>query len=153
MLRPNWLGKNSQAARAQNDPHLLCGDRWGTFGTMSTTVACAFMEERRACTPQQSASSTARRNLFGPVDHEQTRRMLNREMARITRKDTKRWNFNFQSEKPLTGRYDWTPVPENASDTTRDTTPPAPASSPTSSKTQTTITGKLKFHLDFYLFH
>ncbi|XP_049456442.1 cyclin-dependent kinase inhibitor 1Ca [Epinephelus fuscoguttatus] len=47
------------------------------------------------------------RSLFGPVDHEQLRRDLKLKMKEITEQDSRRWNFNFQAETPLPGRFQW----------------------------------------------
>lgn len=57
------------------------------------------------------------RSLFGPVDHEATRRFVAAELADISSRDQLRWGFNFQMEKPLEGnnkqRYAWQRVPAN----------------------------------------
>ncbi|KAA8595775.1 hypothetical protein FQN60_011066 [Etheostoma spectabile] len=51
------------------------------------------------------------RSLFGPVDHEQLRRDLTRKLQEISEQDRRRWNFNFQTETPLCGRYQWEEIP------------------------------------------
>lgn len=53
------------------------------------------------------------RSLFGPVDHEQLRRELKLKLKEITEQDSRRWNFNFQTEAPLPGRFQWEEVPAN----------------------------------------
>ncbi|XP_076012186.1 cyclin dependent kinase inhibitor 1Ca [Genypterus blacodes] len=51
------------------------------------------------------------RSLFGPVDHEQLSRDLTKRLREITEQDSRRWNFNFQAETPLLGRFEWEEVP------------------------------------------
>ncbi|XP_070761400.1 cyclin dependent kinase inhibitor 1Ca [Enoplosus armatus] len=51
------------------------------------------------------------RSLFGPVDHEQLRRDLKLKLKEITEQDGRRWNFNFQTETPLPGRFQWEEIP------------------------------------------
>ncbi|XP_041836201.1 cyclin-dependent kinase inhibitor 1Ca [Melanotaenia boesemani] len=51
------------------------------------------------------------RRLFGPVDHDQLRRDLDLKLWEITAQDSRRWNFNFQSETPLPGRFQWEEIP------------------------------------------
>ena len=47
------------------------------------------------------------RCLFGPVDHEEVRRTLRRELRVLTERNREKWNFDFQQERPLPGRYSW----------------------------------------------
>ena len=54
--------------------------------------------------------SAARRCLFGPVNHEENRQFLEEWSARLDEQCQSRWNFNFKSEFPLPGRYDWEAV-------------------------------------------
>lgn len=51
------------------------------------------------------------RSLFGPVDQEQLRRDLKQRLKEITEQDSRRWNFNFQADTPLPGRFQWEEVP------------------------------------------
>ncbi|XP_040896348.1 cyclin-dependent kinase inhibitor 1Ca [Toxotes jaculatrix] len=51
------------------------------------------------------------RSLFGPVDHDQLRRDLKLKLKEITEQDSRRWNFNFQAEMPLPGRFEWEEIP------------------------------------------
>ncbi|KAM8893364.1 cyclin dependent kinase inhibitor 1Ca [Spinachia spinachia] len=48
-----------------------------------------------------------RRCLFGPVDHDQLRRDLTLQLRETAERDSRRWNFNFQAETPLSGRFQW----------------------------------------------
>ncbi|KAI3376907.1 hypothetical protein L3Q82_000154 [Scortum barcoo] len=54
---------------------------------------------------------SVRRSLFGPVDHDQLRRDLKQRLREITEEDSRRWNFDFQTETPLPGRFQWEEVP------------------------------------------
>lgn len=56
------------------------------------------------------------RSLFGPVDHDQLRRDLKLRLREITEQDSRRWNFNFQGETPLPGRFQWEEVPARPQD-------------------------------------
>uniref|UniRef100_A0A3P8RJA6 Cyclin-dependent kinase inhibitor domain-containing protein n=1 Tax=Amphiprion percula TaxID=161767 RepID=A0A3P8RJA6_AMPPE len=56
-------------------------------------------------------SNSVRRSLFGPVDHEQLRRDLKLKLQQIMEQDTRRWNFNFEAETPLPGRFQWDEIP------------------------------------------
>ncbi|XP_031704680.1 cyclin dependent kinase inhibitor 1Ca [Anarrhichthys ocellatus] len=51
------------------------------------------------------------RSLFGPVDHEQLHRDLTLKLREITEQDSRRWNFNFQTETPQSGRFQWEEIP------------------------------------------
>lgn len=51
------------------------------------------------------------RSLFGPVDHEQLRKDLKLRLKEIMDQDRRRWNFDFQSETPMSGRFQWEQVP------------------------------------------
>lgn len=57
--------------------------------------------------------STTRRALFGPVDHEENLRFVREEFSKLQQNDEKRWNFDFNSETPTDGRYEWTPVKDD----------------------------------------
>lgn len=50
------------------------------------------------------------RKLFGPVDHEQLSRDLSRQLRDVAERDTRRWNFSFETDEPLPGRYRWESV-------------------------------------------
>ncbi|XP_074522796.1 cyclin dependent kinase inhibitor 1Ca [Halichoeres trimaculatus] len=53
------------------------------------------------------------RNLFGSVDHEQLRRDLTQRLREITEQDSRRWNFNFQTDTPMCGRFQWEEIPSD----------------------------------------
>lgn len=53
------------------------------------------------------------RCLFGSVDHDELRKDLDIELNRQRKMGERRWNFNFDSETPLEGRYEWTRVEEH----------------------------------------
>ncbi|XP_037305409.1 cyclin-dependent kinase inhibitor 1 [Pungitius pungitius] len=54
---------------------------------------------------------SVRRSLFGPVDHDQLRRDLALQLREIAERDSRRWNFNFGAETPLSGRFQWEEIP------------------------------------------
>ncbi|KAK2842575.1 hypothetical protein Q5P01_012775 [Channa striata] len=51
------------------------------------------------------------RNLFGPVDHDELSREMRAKMQEISERDQQRWNFNFETNTPLSGDYEWEEVP------------------------------------------
>ncbi len=55
-------------------------------------------------------TSKARRCLFGPVDHEEVKKSLHIEMAKINEENNSRWNFDFKSDTPLSGKFNWQKV-------------------------------------------
>uniref|UniRef100_A0A8C4QD44 Cyclin-dependent kinase inhibitor domain-containing protein n=1 Tax=Eptatretus burgeri TaxID=7764 RepID=A0A8C4QD44_EPTBU len=50
------------------------------------------------------------RNLFGPVDHEASRADLRAQLQEIAERSRLRWNFDFQRDTSLEGRYAWEAV-------------------------------------------
>lgn len=67
-----------------------------------------------------SPPSQVKRCLFGPIDHEETKRFLKDEIGKQNQEDNQRWNFDFVNEVPLpdTGkgdiRYQWSPLRTDA---------------------------------------
>ncbi|XP_069021894.1 cyclin dependent kinase inhibitor 1Ca [Embiotoca jacksoni] len=51
------------------------------------------------------------RSLFGPADHDQLRRDLMLKLKEIAEQDSRRWNFNFQTDTPMPGRFQWDEIP------------------------------------------
>lgn len=51
------------------------------------------------------------RNLFGPVDHDELSREMKSKLREISERDQQRWNFDFESNRPLDGDYKWEEVP------------------------------------------
>lgn len=50
---------------------------------------------------------TVRRNLFGPVDHQQLQQDFHRLLRMSVEVAKQRWNFDFQSECPTSGSIEW----------------------------------------------
>lgn len=48
-----------------------------------------------------------RRNLFGPVDHQQLQQDFHRLLCMNVEVAKQRWNFDFQSESPTPGLVEW----------------------------------------------
>lgn len=55
------------------------------------------------------------RNLFGPVDHDELSRDMKAKLQEISERDQQRWNFNFDTNTPLDGDYEWEEVPADKS--------------------------------------
>lgn len=64
------------------------------------------MDARQADHPKPSAC----RNLFGPVNHEELTRDLEKHCRDMEEASQRKWNFDFQNHKPLEGRYEWQEV-------------------------------------------
>ena len=86
---------------------------------MTTGIALPFslgfkMSGLRQGTPDRPLPQTSqvRKNLFGPIDHEENLKFVQDELTKISQADCKRWNFDFQAERPTEGRYSWEPVSE-----------------------------------------
>uniref|UniRef100_A0A670HNI6 Cyclin-dependent kinase inhibitor 1B n=1 Tax=Podarcis muralis TaxID=64176 RepID=A0A670HNI6_PODMU len=68
------------------------------------------MEARQADYPKPSAC----RSLFGPVDHEQLARELEKQSRALEEAGRSKWNFDFGRCQPLQGRYEWQAVAKDA---------------------------------------
>jgi cyclin-dependent kinase inhibitor 1B len=64
------------------------------------------MDARQAEHPKPSAC----RNLFGPVNHEELTRDLEKHRRDMEEASQRKWNFDFQNHKPLEGKYEWQEV-------------------------------------------
>ncbi|XP_011913914.1 PREDICTED: cyclin-dependent kinase inhibitor 1B isoform X2 [Cercocebus atys] len=64
------------------------------------------MDARQAEHPKPSAC----RNLFGPVDHEELTRDLEKHCRDMEEASQRKWNFDFQNHRPLEGKYEWQEV-------------------------------------------
>uniref|UniRef100_A0A3B1JKZ4 Cyclin-dependent kinase inhibitor 1-like n=1 Tax=Astyanax mexicanus TaxID=7994 RepID=A0A3B1JKZ4_ASTMX len=51
--------------------------------------------------------AAVRRNLFGPVDHQQLQQDFQRLLCMSMEVAKQRWNFDFQSERPASGAVEW----------------------------------------------
>jgi len=51
-----------------------------------------------------------KRALFGPTDHEENLRFVKNELKKARSEASSRWNFDFDTGKPLCGTYDWEEV-------------------------------------------
>jgi len=51
-----------------------------------------------------------KRALFGPTDHEENLRFVRNELKKARSEAASRWNFDFDTERPLDGRYSWQEV-------------------------------------------
>lgn len=50
------------------------------------------------------------RSLFGPVDHDELSREMKAKLREISERDQQRWNFDFETNTPLDGDYEWEEV-------------------------------------------
>jgi len=54
-----------------------------------------------------------RRALFGPTDPEENIRFVRQELKKHKEIQSNRWNFDFESGRPLKGRFEWDQVPRD----------------------------------------
>jgi len=57
-----------------------------------------------------AGANRVKRALFGPTDHEENLRFVKNELKKARSEASSRWNFDFDSGRPLTGQYDWEEV-------------------------------------------
>ncbi|XP_075045881.1 uncharacterized protein LOC142106772 [Mixophyes fleayi] len=77
------------------------------------TFNVALQEESVPTLPRGSLSASARgvcRSLFGPIDHDELRSELKRQLKEIQASDCQRWNFDFEAGTPLKGTFCWEPL-------------------------------------------
>lgn len=55
-------------------------------------------------------ANRVKRALFGPTDHEENLRFVKNELKKARSEASSRWNFDFDSGRPLHGQYDWEEV-------------------------------------------
>ncbi|XP_007892745.1 cyclin-dependent kinase inhibitor 1Bb [Callorhinchus milii] len=66
--------------------------------------------ERMAAQQPGHPKPSACRSLFGPVDHDELSRDLQKKRNESHEQDRLRWNFDFERDKPLDGNYKWEAV-------------------------------------------
>ncbi|XP_007515833.1 cyclin-dependent kinase inhibitor 1B [Erinaceus europaeus] len=72
----------------------------------SASPSLERMDPRQAEYPKPSAC----RNLFGPVNHEELTRDLEKHCRDMEEASQRKWNFDFQNHRPLEGKYEWQEV-------------------------------------------
>lgn len=90
-----------------------------TSNHLQPSIAMIDMASLNTSKLRRRGKGSARRNLFGPVDHVQTKKVLQNEKAKMRESDQKRWNFDFNSENPLPGKFQWERIPVNCTDVHR----------------------------------
>lgn len=60
-------------------------------------------------------SSSVKRSLFGPVDHQEAMSFCNKELAKMEQEKMLKWNFDFANEKPLQGNFQWQKIDDRKS--------------------------------------
>ena len=76
------------------------------------------------------------KRMLWPVDHEQLRIDIRNEQLRIKKEFTQKYNFDFETEQPLCGRYDWELVESESPISSPNLISPSIASSSTTTQTQ-----------------
>ena len=57
---------------------------------------------------------SVKRCLFGPVDHKQNTEFLKKQLEMQYEEGRNKWNFDFKTMTPLSGKFQWMEVGENA---------------------------------------
>lgn len=57
------------------------------------------------------ATSRVKRCLFGRGNHEENIKFAKRELEKSLIESKKKWNFDFENERPIDGRYEWQTSP------------------------------------------
>lgn len=66
--------------------------------------------ERMDARPAEYPKPSACRNLFGPVNHDELSRDLEKHCRDLEEASQRKWNFDFQNHQPLEGKYEWQEV-------------------------------------------
>lgn len=45
--------------------------------------------------------ASVRRDLFGPIDHDEAQSFVDRELAAMSKRDNEKWGFDFENETPI----------------------------------------------------
>nr|XP_020641463.1 cyclin-dependent kinase inhibitor 1-like [Pogona vitticeps] len=61
--------------------------------------------------PKPAKASHARRNLFGPVDHDNLQQDVQNMLWASMERAMQRWNFDFLQDKPTEGLLQWEELP------------------------------------------
>lgn len=81
---------------------------------MTLDVVKVIPEPKRSILLPTRSKKPVRRSLFGAVDHDEAMNFLKNELQNINRLNSEKWNFDFQSERPITNtvnvNYEWQPV-------------------------------------------
>lgn len=93
-------------ARAEAVVHTRPGRKMSNVRVSNGSPSLERMDARQAEHPKPSAC----RNLFGPVNHEELTRDLEKHCRDMEEASQRKWNFDFQNHKPLEGRYEWQEV-------------------------------------------
>nr|XP_013798035.1 PREDICTED: cyclin-dependent kinase inhibitor 1 [Apteryx mantelli mantelli] len=72
---------------------------------LSTATTMPLSQSRAG--QQMPCSSKVCRNLFGPVDHNQLQNDFQNLLRQQLEEAQDRWNFNFETDTPLEGRFEW----------------------------------------------
>lgn len=74
---------------------------------MTATKAIFLPQCPRRVRPDITPSRSVCRQLFGPVNHEQLRADLLSEKEKLGEENNQMWNFDFENDVPLVGKYVW----------------------------------------------
>ncbi|KAG1932783.1 cyclin-dependent kinase inhibitor 1-like [Pimephales promelas] len=72
-----------------------------------TPAACDFGLLDRQKEDIKPLAAVIRRNLFGPVDHQQLQQDFQRLFCMSVENAKQRWNFDFQRDQPVPGCVEW----------------------------------------------
>ena len=81
------------------------------FGSRLTLPSkCFRFRSGSVASSSSSMADSCRRCLFGRPDPDELQRDLQQHRQRLERQNVERWNYDFESGRPLFGRFDWQPI-------------------------------------------
>ncbi|KAL6459948.1 hypothetical protein MHYP_G00317070 [Metynnis hypsauchen] len=90
---------------SSNSPPSHCDSRIRLMAMTSSQLDHCELEGGEENMKPRAAA--VRRNLFGPVDHQQLHQDFQRLLCMSMEVAKQRWNFDFQSEQPAAGPVEW----------------------------------------------
>jgi hypothetical protein len=82
---------------------------------MGVDIKCATLvgsgcATEKSVTTSTFPSSTVKRSLFGPVDHDEAIEFFKQEFSKIAKEQQTKYNFDFAKGEPLRGAFKWEKV-------------------------------------------
>jgi len=74
---------------------------------MSVNCKATSLAVRQLHRSPVMSKTTVCRRLFGEVDHGELKRVLEESKAVMFKQQAEKWNFDYETETPMRGRYDW----------------------------------------------
>lgn len=87
-------------------------DRLSMFRNPASSGSDDDPDDQRPARPKMDpATSRVKRCLFGRGNHEENIRFAKRELEKSIAESKRKWNFDFENERPMEGRFEWQSSP------------------------------------------